>query len=307
MAATRVPCPVTPMKRTSPSSRASTSASSAPPGPSAVAHSSLVDQVVQLDQVDVVDAAAARASAGAGRAHRRRCARRSWWRGRTRSRCCVQPRRQAQLRVAVPRGGVDVVDAVTRAAARAPRRRAPGAWRRAPPRRTGRACCGGRCCRRECARSSITSWLWRYHRRARDQPSGGLSRSSRRSGRGRLHADRRVAQEVAGPRADPRASSSGLKSAHTRNDRQPHPMQAIESVAEPLQHRDLLVELGPPRPREPGPVRLGRGAGSGSVAIASRISFEGQPDPLGDPDERHPPQRRPGGSGAGCPRSGSRG
>ena len=38
--ATLVPCPVTPMNRTCPRSRASIAASSAPPGPSAVAHSS---------------------------------------------------------------------------------------------------------------------------------------------------------------------------------------------------------------------------------------------------------------------------
>ena len=55
MPAMRVPWPVTPMKRTRPSSRARASASTAPPGP--VGHLPLLglDQVVQLDQVDRVD------------------------------------------------------------------------------------------------------------------------------------------------------------------------------------------------------------------------------------------------------------
>ena len=68
-----------------------------------------VDQVVQLDQIDVVDAEALqRAPDLVARA--RRCARRSWSRGRT-GRGCVAARRRAQLRVAVAGGDVDVVDA----------------------------------------------------------------------------------------------------------------------------------------------------------------------------------------------------
>ena len=76
-----------------------------------------LDEVVQLDQVDRGRPAAARASAPARPGPRRRCARRSWWRGRTSSRCSAIHGADAQLGVAVAGRGVDVVHAVARAAA----------------------------------------------------------------------------------------------------------------------------------------------------------------------------------------------
>ena len=121
------------MKRTRPSSRASIAASRAPSALSAVSHSIDVDEVVQLDRVDPVDAEPvegaadllARAAVGALPGLRR---------DEERAGVAPQPRRDAQLGVAVARGDVDVVDRRARAARRARGRRRP--WRRCPaPRR----------------------------------------------------------------------------------------------------------------------------------------------------------------------------
>jgi hypothetical protein len=85
------------MKRASPCARASTSASSAPPGP--------------LDQVDVIDAHALERAVQLVARPRGRALPRL---GRQEEPAAVgaQPRREAQLRVAVHRRRVDVVDAV---------------------------------------------------------------------------------------------------------------------------------------------------------------------------------------------------
>ena len=111
MAAIVHPWPVTPMKRASPCARASTSGLQRP----ARSHRLLpvvgMAEGVELDQVDVVDAEpleravdvlarlARRPLAGLGRQEEVAPVTR-------------HPRPDAQLGVAVPRGGVDVIDAV---------------------------------------------------------------------------------------------------------------------------------------------------------------------------------------------------
>ena len=146
--ATVRPWPVTPMKRTRPSSRASTAASQR----AALAQRGVpldrVDEVVQLEQVDLVDAEPLERAVdllAGGRVVRSPVlvARKK------RLGLAPQPRREAQLRVAVARRGVDVVDAVLeqhveRAVglalrdARARRRRRSSACSRARCGRTGR-------------------------------------------------------------------------------------------------------------------------------------------------------------------------
>ena len=56
MAATVQPCPVTPMKRTRPASRASIAASSAPPGRQGLLPLVGVGEGMELDQVETVGA-----------------------------------------------------------------------------------------------------------------------------------------------------------------------------------------------------------------------------------------------------------
>ena len=82
--ATCKPWPVTPMKRTRPSSRASIARLERAAGRSARSPTRPRREVVQLDEVDAVDAAAARASGWIWRSRGVvRCARRSSWRGRS--------------------------------------------------------------------------------------------------------------------------------------------------------------------------------------------------------------------------------
>ena len=110
MPAMRRPWPVTPMKRARPSSRARTRASTAPPGPWASLPLVGLDQVVQLDEVDLVDPQPLERALEAGPGAGRRCARRSWWPGRSRPGGCASQRRQAQLGLAVAGRRVEVVD-----------------------------------------------------------------------------------------------------------------------------------------------------------------------------------------------------
>ena len=107
----REPCPVTPMKRTRPSSRASTAACESPVFAQRELPLDHVDEVVQLDQVDAVDAEPVERAANllprspvvplAGLR-----------RQEERLGVALQPRRDAQLGVAVRGCGVDVVHAV---------------------------------------------------------------------------------------------------------------------------------------------------------------------------------------------------
>ena len=111
-AATVMPWPVTPMNRTSPSSRASTTASSAPPGAQRRPHSSSSTRLCSWIRSTWSTSAAAPASAGS-RATPRPGSRSPVLVARKN---CVavlgHPRPEPQLGVAVARRGVDVVDAV---------------------------------------------------------------------------------------------------------------------------------------------------------------------------------------------------
>ena len=148
-----------------------------------------VDEVVQLDQVDAVDAepveraadllprALVVALAGLRRDEEARRAR-------------AQPRRDAELRVAVRGGGVDVVDAVREQQLE----RALGVRLRdadrAPRRRRSSACCRGRCCRTALCDHATDSSQVRRRRGVRAGLDGRRAGSRRANGeRGELLGD----------------------------------------------------------------------------------------------------------------------
>ncbi len=69
------------------------------------------------------------------------------------------------------------------------------------------------------------------------------------------------------------------------------PDAPVESVAQPFEHRDLLVEPGSPRGREALPVLLGGRAPVGQRVECGADLGERQAHLLGHPYERDPPQR----------------
>src|SRR5207237_1332800 len=68
------------------------------------------------------------------------------------------------------------------------------------------------------------------------------------------------------------------------------PDAAVEPVAEPLEHRDLMVEAGAPRPREALPIVGVRGPVLGERGEGRPDFLEAQADLLRDADERDPSQ-----------------
>ena len=102
-----------------------------------------------------------------------------------------------------------------------------------------------------------------------------------------------VAEEVARSRAERGGAVAGIAQAAPFEGKAAAADAGVELVAQAFEQPDALVEHGPPLLGQPVPVRRTEGViirkgGEGPTDLLER-----EPDPLGDLDERHPPEHRP--------------